>query len=794
MEPARPFLTVRHGPVPPRPRVQPAVATLVALVCAVIAAPGAAAVDCGPATGFVADKRPQRAVAYVDAINAPFADDASKQCTDERAKALEIVHAAEALAVEAERLVGDGQKDAAREKADASKAMDRENERALGVLTALDAKTPFWERVAKGWESLQKNVLTPMATLALPVAGLIAGLLLLARLLVLARQDWPGRTQAASARRALGAGWVLVALGSVGLVALAVGAWPAATGPLLGVLVAIGLVTAALGVGLTAWGTARKLRVAVRINKAGEEDPAASAHVLSLLEELGASPPRGIERPVGPDVEALENVLTEVKVGWVATVATAVSSLLGWTPWRVVVDLDGEVTSAQILRNGRSRGSLILTGKDLEVPGSDAKLDPHVFLAAFVVTTLSEAHQGFGGLCGATSWRGVGLQYAAAGPNAKNGLALLKQAVKADPGNWLARADLQHQLHRKSSDAGELAQYAAWLDGAIERVTRTSPDEDARLGRVPLVLRLHLFRALVGVNRVFALQEGADDGNEVEVDVDAAIADAKAAIIALCGAAHAAGRTLSPRSVLWLQAVRSRAAAMAVHVSDDRLTEDLGADVAADVRSWAELDRSPSAHYSWACSHATPGLRVPVKEEQKTAVEAVLPELRAAWVSDRVVAWLPKDPQLKWFRETPQFSEFRPALRTELFDLAPLSTHRAALERCGLDSPGLLASVDPTELALRLGLAPPASVHLVEVAAVYCSLNRRDALTTVAVEAVAHLLEAGLASLSALAALDPDGRRARAAKLAEETLRFTKKKTQVELAAAYAEWLEALTA
>lgn len=789
MEPARPFLTVRHGPVPPRPRVQPAVATLVALVCAVIAAPGAAAVDCGPARSLIDEKLPQRAITYVDAINAPFADDASKQCTDERAEALGIVHAAEALAVEAESLAGDGQKDEARTKAQDSLELDDENARALGVLAGLKAKDPtFWQRSTKGWESLQKDVLTPMATLALPVAGLLAGLLLVARVLVLARQDWPGRTKASSARRALGGGWALVALASVGLVALAVGAWPAATGPVLGVLVALGLVTAALGVWLTAWGTARKLRVAVRINKAGEEDPAASAHVLSLLEELGASPPRGIERPVGPDVEALENVLTEVKVGWVATVATAISSLLGWTPWRVVVDLDGEVTSAQILRNGRSRGSLILTGKDLEVPGSDAKLDPHVFLAAFVVTTLSEAHQGFGGLCGATSWRGVGLQYAAAGPNAKNGLALLKRAVQADPGNWLARADLQHQLHRKSSDAGELAQYAAWLDGAIERVTRTSPDEDARLGRVPLVLRLHLFRALVGVNRVFALQEGADDGN-----VDAAIADAKAAIIALCGAAHAAGRTLSPRSVLWLQAVRSRAAAMAVHVSDDRLTEDLGADVAADVRSWAELDRSPSAHYSWACSRATPRLRVPVEAQQQTVAEALLPELRAAWVSDKVVAWLPKDPQMAWFLKMPQYNGFRPGLRTGLLDLAPLSTHRKGLEKCGLDSPGLLASMEPTELALRLGLAPPAAAHLVEIARVHRSLQGQDALTTVAVEAVAHLLEAGLASRSALATLDPDGRRARAATLAEDTLRFTKKTTQVELAAAYAEWLEALT-
>ncbi|HHU39760.1 MAG TPA: hypothetical protein GXZ45_10835, partial [Propionibacterium sp.] len=231
-----------------------------------------------------------------------------------------------------------------------------------------------------------------------------------------------------------------------------------------------------------------------------------------------------------------------------------------------------------------------------------------------------------------------------------------------------------------------------------------------------------------------------------------------------------------------------------VHVSDDDLTEALGADVAADVRSWDGLDRSPSAHYSWACSHATPGLRVPVEEEQKTVVEAVLPELRAAWVSDGVVAWLPKDPQLTWFRETPQYTEFRPALRTDLFDLAPLSTHRAALERCGLDSPGLLASMEPTELSLRLGLARPAAARLVEIARVHRSLQGQDALTAVAVEAVAHLLEAGLASLSALAALDPDGRRARAAKLAEATLRFTKKTTQVELAAAYAAWLEALTA
>ena len=71
MEPARPFLTVRHGPVPPRPRVQPAVATLVALGCALVASPAAAALDCGPARSLIDGQRPQRAIAYVDAINAP---------------------------------------------------------------------------------------------------------------------------------------------------------------------------------------------------------------------------------------------------------------------------------------------------------------------------------------------------------------------------------------------------------------------------------------------------------------------------------------------------------------------------------------------------------------------------------------------------------------------------------------------------------------------------------------------------------------------------------------------------
>ena len=323
-------------------------------------------------------------------------------------------------------------------------------------------------------------------------------------------------------------------------------------------------------------------------------------------------------------------------------------------------------------------------------------------------------------------------------------------------------------------------------------MTRTSPDEDARVGRVPLLLRLHLFRALVGVNRVFAAPKDGEAGHKAEVDVDAAIADARVAIVALCRKAHQAGRDLSPRSTLWLQAVRSRAAAMAVHVSDDRLTEDLGADVAADVRSWAELDRSPSAHYSWACSRATPGLRVPVEADRPAVAAAVVPELRAARVSDRVVAWLPKDPQLEWFRKTPQFTEFRPAPRTELFDLAPLSTHRKALEKCGLDSPGLLASMEPTELALRLGLAPPAAAHLVEIARVHLSLQGQDALKTVAVEAVAHLLEVGLTSRSALAALDPGGQTTLAATLSAKTVRFAVVDEEV-LAASFAGWLAALT-
>ena len=477
-------------------------------------------------------------------------------------------------------------------------------------------------------------------------------------------------------------------------------------------------------------------------------------------------------------------MLAEVKVGWVATVATAVSSLLGWTPWRVVVDLDGDVASAQILRNGHSRGSVILTGKDGKVAGSDAPLDPHVFLAAFVVTTLAEAHRGFEGLCGATHWRGVGLQYAASGLAKEDGLALLKQAVQDDPGNWLAQADLQHQLHRESDDPAELNRYAAWLDQAIVQLAE-DPDPDAQEGRTPLVLRLLLIRASVRVNRVFAEASGVKAG----ADADALISDARNAIIELCRAAHKAERALSPRSGLWLEVVRSRAAAMAEHVPTDDLVAALGADVAGDVREWARLNRSPSAHYTWACAAATPDLREPVPADRNAIAARVVPHLRAASVSDDLMHWLPKDPQLAWFCKTDHCDEFRPRRRTDLLALSPFSAHRPALEKCGLDSPDLLASTDPTELALTLGVSRPAAARMVEVATVYGSLSREKALTEVAVEAVGHLLEKGQCDRTSLSALTSAGAQTLANSLAQDTVRFLRSTKEADGAKTFRSWL-----
>lgn len=769
------FLDARRGPV---------WATLVVLLV-VAAAPftGAAPLpftldsDCGPAGQLTELGYPQRAIAEVDRINVPL-DSAGKKCLSTRHFAAARVAFAEKLALDAKAQSANTEhREAALSTVKEALKLDQENAVALDVKSSLE-KPGFWSATNEGWANFTKAVVTPAAAMAVPMVGVLAGLLVLARVIAAWRPRWPGRTSAAKANRMLYGGWVASAVGAIGMV------WslssPDVLKQALPVLVAAFAAAGLLGTALTAAGTARKLRVGVEVHKGNSEDAQSAAHLLTLLHEFGSSPPRGLERPSGPDVQALTNVLANVKIGWLGSALSAVSSLVGWTPWRVSVDHESDtVVTVTIARNGQFHTSQHL---DLAQLAEDGRVDPAIYVAAIVVTTLATPHTGFEGLCGATDWRSLGLQYAASRMDKEAALPLLTKAVARDPGNWLANVDLHYCQHRKATTDKELAPYDEWLKTAIEHITGGwDKNWPAKPGFAVLLVRLRLTQAAVRINRVFV---GPPSSTEQ------ARLNARKAIALLCDAAASLEEKL-PHSELgaWLERVRWRAGAMASAFGADEIAENLPPSSAATatlLNTWATHEPvGPSAHYSRACAEATPGLTIPMDKE-KTAKE-VAKHLQRARLGDGLAAWIVKDPQLEWFRATSDYDDFRPTPASDLLAGTPFAPRRAALERLGLDTPGRIAEMAEDDLASMLGIVPSAARELIDASAVCASLTSED-LKRFAVQATLVLVKHDLVSPARLAALGKGEVEARFTRVRKEMAPFIPS----TLAESFDGWLQTL--
>ena len=802
------------------------------------------ALDCTPATRLIDAGDPQRAIAWIDGVNAGVAEDASKQCDAERATALENVGSAEASAAEAEASVAEAQRltaeaaalgggdarnklNAAKEKKEEAKksaegalALDRQNARAVAFLNP-EEPTPdsWWQATAKGWTGFVERSLTPLGFLLVSAALLFAALLAVARILA-SMLPWRGKSGAAQAHGRLVAGVVLTAVASIVLVGLLSGVGPTSQPLAYWVIVAGVTVAAGVGVWHVAWGTARKLRIVVTVRDAGAASEARSAHVLALLEQFGASPPKGIERPVGPDVNVLADTLFGGEPGWLASVRSAISAVFGWTPWWVTVDYgkDPEAT-VTMTRNGRSAGSMVITSGMCTIEG--AKVDPAAYVAAFVLVTLARAHEGFEGLCGATDAEGLALQYTAVALPADKAKPLLLEALRLDPASWLTRIDYENCQWRESPKRDELLRYDEWLTGAIKDIERpfpppepppsSGPEKPAslRVARSPLLLRLKITRAAVRINLVFAVEKNSLSATEVEEQrrTDATeveeqrrtddIEQARKAIVALC---IELGKVPTRKGLFdrlgpyrgadgWLLVLRSRAAAMASSIPCDGVRAELGPRVGVtgeDLDRWKDLPRGPEAHYSWACAAATPGLRVPT--DAADVVKNLLPELRRACVASWIAEGLHDDPQMAWFRENEAYEEFRPKPRSDLLALRQYDAHRPALKRVGLTDVHLIVSITPEAFAAQLGIASAAARQLVEAAKACVSLTSHEALQSVAVEAVAHLLNEGKANLDLLRALPDDEKEALSVKLANAGSRFTPLPTD-DLTVQFRGWL-----
>jgi hypothetical protein len=350
------------------------------------------------------------------------------------------------------------------------------------------------------WNNFVANWAKPLAGPGLVALCILVGLFILARLLVYAPKTTPDWLQDQRRRRWVGLGAVVViVLATIGVTWGLAELW-------FGVVVLFGLIALAGAVVFAAF-LATRLSVFVDVQKANKTDTATNARLVALVNDLGATPSKGIEFPLGSDVTALKDASLSVPStnAFVSALQWIANSLFTTTPWHVQVgtgDTDGADVSVVITRNRRFRGAFVISADlllppattgaeyadetvrrrepDTTEPKADAAnpLAPYLFefAAAAIVVTLSKSHAGFDGLCGATDWRSVGLQYLATTRFRRDPLQvrMLLRAVELDPDNLPAAVALHFALHRHASSPGELSAYLNWLDSRILKIEDTA--------------------------------------------------------------------------------------------------------------------------------------------------------------------------------------------------------------------------------------------------------------------------------------------------------------------------------
>ena len=517
-----------------------------------------------------------------------------------------------------------------------------------------------------------------------------------------------------------------------------------AAGPVAAGSLAAGAVLAALGVLLVATVLATRLRLTIEVTSGRSGDRTTShegtggARLVALLGELGAEPPRGLEVPRGTDISALSgSALSELPQGaFVKAVVSLAQGVVGSVPWRVTVEeRDADHLAVVVTRNGRAAGSAALDRAGLlrfdpEDPRSAAaaaQVDLYRAAAAVVLLTLARHHAGFEGLCGATSWRSLALQYVAQSdltdaPDRER--ELLARAVDVDPRNDLAQVALAHAEGRHHTLREDLDAYGRWLDRFVARTA-------GRSGYRSLRLRAQYSRAATTVNACFA---PGRDGDDPAGRLDATAVDAVRALLEALAVERAAGR--EDALVVRLQdAVESlyrqaEAAARALEpvaaqgVPPAPGTEPSGrtepsetaetprerlrrAYRAALVRDPDDGDAgppsptTPTGEYNLACTYAVRTTPLGAADALRTT-----DHLRRAVVLADLRAWLHDDPMLAAYRERPEYAAEFGQDPLDLLAVAPFARYAPALRAWGLTTEQRIVAVPPPDLAALLGTTP----------------------------------------------------------------------------------------
>ncbi|WP_123389495.1 hypothetical protein [Nocardioides aurantiacus] len=349
------------------------------------------------------------------------------------------------------------------------------------------------DATAERWTGFADGAGKDLATLGGVAAAAIALAVLLGRLLLLVpfSSSRVARSLAEPGARArtgvdLVTAYVVLALLAAVSVPETLTAPTTSTSVTLLVATALALAAAAL---LTWALLLTRRRVRIEITDKGAEAEAGAAAIVAHVRAMGSGPPRGLEVPIGSDVQTLSgaNITAGVK-GPFGTLVSVLQSFLAVTPWRVLVDRESDDQAVVVIsRHGRVVDTAVVRHRPWAVPGQDGSpaVDINVMVAARVLMTLLDAEESHAGLSGARDWRSVGWQYdGATMPHSpEERLVIYAKAGAADPANVAALLSYRLERYRDSDDPRDLRHLICWLTLQADRMSHSN-DETALVARM----------------------------------------------------------------------------------------------------------------------------------------------------------------------------------------------------------------------------------------------------------------------------------------------------------------------
>jgi tetratricopeptide (TPR) repeat protein len=648
---------------------------------------------------------------------------------------------------------------AARELIDSALKVDGENATALKLKSSL--AEPSWsQKFTQRWEQLVNSV-KPWRDVALAFLVVFLVMLILARFASALPKRWArsGETR----RQTLWLIGLVAAVTSSFLLTFGLAAVDRSPeGGNWVLILAFGVLFGTLGViRITeAMATRLRLSVEVRDNK-GAVSEVSTGHVIALLGELGAAPPRGLEVPRGSDVTTLEGTpIAGTPEGKILAALTRLWQLItGLTPWRLRVDEEcDDVHSIVITRNGHTAGSMIVDRDQLglrapiarEVKADAAasqggkaaadketpKLpDLHRFAAAAVLTTLAQHYEGFESLCGVTDWRSLGLHYVAttdyaSTANVDQQRAAFGRALDIDPRNIPARVALWHSLNRNSLHPGVLGEYIKWL-------LETSSGDLASTDLYSLRLRVQMALIATACNRQAltpARVQGVKPSDIVAVGED--LIDALRSK-EQPGQAEALAEAMRPNAGAAFLSLVGRKNPDAVD---------------AALRSLERVRQfNPKNHYNFACllSRQHPSLSEGKRVRKPPDYIRAVRHLRSAAVEQSLRTSMTTDPWLSRLRKTKAYrNEFLEPLQSDFLCLDPLAGNADALRAAGLDTATRLATASDWRLSRYLKIDLLVAKRLIEIGQLAAEIPAT--LSDFEVEIMAALLNEGIDARAAL--------------------------------------------